>query len=265
MKLRRVIPLIALMLTAAAVLVTASLVGEFGLDLAAMDRSVAPGDDFFRYVNGGWLKNTQIPRDAARFAEFGRLADVNASRNREHPGEGGGARRRRPKRRKVGDFYASLIDEASREAAGTRALKPELDRIAAIATPADLARAIAQVIATGCGRCRAAPRRCRRRRSTAASPSTSRIRRGICPRSARAASACPTATTYLVDDPAFVKARDGLQGAPRPHVRAGRNVRRAGARRARVRARRAARQGSLDAGGAARPGKDLQPHDAARS
>ena len=38
-----------------------------------MDRSVAPGDDFFRYVNGTWLKTTQIPSDVARFSEFGRL------------------------------------------------------------------------------------------------------------------------------------------------------------------------------------------------
>ena len=57
-------------------------VGEFGLDLAAMDRSVAPGDDFFRYVNGTWLTNTQIPADVARFNEFARLTDVNANRNR---------------------------------------------------------------------------------------------------------------------------------------------------------------------------------------
>src|ERR1700722_13712722 len=40
---------------------TRARIGEFGLDLAAMDRSVAPGDDFYRYVNGGWLRNTQIP------------------------------------------------------------------------------------------------------------------------------------------------------------------------------------------------------------
>jgi hypothetical protein len=52
---------------------TPARIGEFGLDLAAMDRSVAPGDDFYRYVSGGWLRNTQIRGDVPRFAEFGRL------------------------------------------------------------------------------------------------------------------------------------------------------------------------------------------------
>jgi len=141
MNLRRAIPLIVFVLLAAG---AAAKVGEFGLDLAAMDRSVAPGDDFFRYVNGNWLKTTRIPEDVARFAEFGRLADVNAERNQSIL-EKAAANPTTADERKVGDFYASLVDDKAREADGTRALKTELDRIAAIATPADLARGIAQV------------------------------------------------------------------------------------------------------------------------
>jgi len=129
---------------AAAAGAAAARVGEFGLDVAAMDRSVAPGDDFFRYVNGSWLKNTRIPEDVARFAEFGRLADVNAERNHSIL-EKAATAPTTAEERKVGDFYASLVDDRSREADGIRALKPELDRIAAIAAPSDLARAIAQV------------------------------------------------------------------------------------------------------------------------
>src|SRR5215831_15806142 len=131
-------------MAAAAAIGTAAKTGEFGLDLAAMDRSVAPGDDFFRYVNGTWLKTTRIPEDVARFAEFGRLADVNAERNHSILDKAASAPTT-PEERKVGDFYASLVDDTAREADGTRALKPELDRIAAIATPGDLARAMAQV------------------------------------------------------------------------------------------------------------------------
>jgi putative endopeptidase len=118
--------------------------GGFGIDLAAMDRSVAPGDDFYRHVNGTWLKTTQIPSDMSRFAEFGRLADVNAGRTRKILEEAARAPKT-PDETKIGDFYASLVDEQGREAAGTAPLKPELDRIAAIAAPADLARGIAQV------------------------------------------------------------------------------------------------------------------------
>jgi len=146
MNRRRLTSLIAglVMAASAAAIVARAQVGGFGLDLAAMDRSVAPGDDFYRYVNGAWLKNTRIPEDVARFAEFGRLADLNAGRNHSIL-ETAATAPTTPEERKVGDFYASLIDDASREAAGTAALKAELDRIAAIATPADLARAIVQV------------------------------------------------------------------------------------------------------------------------
>jgi putative endopeptidase len=118
--------------------------GTFGIDLAAMDRSVAPGDDFYRYVNGTWLKTHQIPSDMARFAEFGRLADVNAGRTRKIL-ETAAKTPRSPEEKKIGDFYASLVDEAGREAAGAKPLRPDLDRIAAIASPAELARGIAMV------------------------------------------------------------------------------------------------------------------------
>src|ERR1700750_2776525 len=119
MKTRRTLLLILGALVAAAVAggrgQSKAQVGEFGLDLAAMDRSVAPGDDFFRYVNGGWLKNTRVPEDAARFAEFGRLADVNAERNHSILDKAA-ASPTTPEERKVGDFYASLIDDAARQA-----------------------------------------------------------------------------------------------------------------------------------------------------
>lgn len=116
--------------------------GTFGIDLAAMDRSVRPGDDFYRFVNGTWLKTRQIPSDMARFAEFGRLADVNAGRTRKIL-EAAAKTPKTPEEKKIGDFYESLVDEAGREAAGTAALKPELDRIYAIRSPAELARGIA--------------------------------------------------------------------------------------------------------------------------
>jgi putative endopeptidase len=118
--------------------------GPFGIDLAAMDKAVAPGDDFYRYVSGTWLKTTAIPSDRSRWVEFNRLDDLNAERSHaileaaaRTPGS--------PEEKTLGDFYASLMDEAAIEAAGTAPLKLELARIAAIATPADLARALAQV------------------------------------------------------------------------------------------------------------------------
>src|SRR5262245_57145423 len=49
-------------------------IGAWGVDLTAMDRSIAPGDDFFRYAGGTWMKNTQIPSDRARWGSFNILA-----------------------------------------------------------------------------------------------------------------------------------------------------------------------------------------------
>src|SRR5262245_64544862 len=45
-------------------------IGAWGVDLAAMDRSVEPGDDFFRYTGGTWLKTAKIPEDRAQWGEF---------------------------------------------------------------------------------------------------------------------------------------------------------------------------------------------------
>ena len=123
-------------------------VGGFGIDLAAMDRTVPPGDDFFRYVSGTWLKTTQIPPDRGRMVEFNRLDDLNAERNHAIL-EAAMTRPTTPEQKKLGDFYASLMDEAAIEARGFSALKPDLARIDAIVTREDLARALAQVSREG--------------------------------------------------------------------------------------------------------------------
>src|SRR6187397_1174377 len=59
---------------------SASTPASHGLDLAAMDRSVAPGDDFFGFANGGWIKATAIPQDRSRYGVFGIVTDVTNQR-----------------------------------------------------------------------------------------------------------------------------------------------------------------------------------------
>ena len=48
-------------------------IGKWGFDLSTMDRSIAPGDDFFRHVSGAWMKTTQIPPDRSRWGSFNML------------------------------------------------------------------------------------------------------------------------------------------------------------------------------------------------
>ena len=115
--------------------------GTFGFDVAGMDTSVAPGDDFYAYANGGWMKTTEIPADSGSYATFAVLRDLAAERTRAiledaastDAAAGSNAR-------KIGDYYASFMDEAAIEAAGAAPLKPELAAIAAIKTRADLSR-----------------------------------------------------------------------------------------------------------------------------
>src|SRR6516165_7832011 len=56
--------------------------GAHGVDRAGMDRSVAPGEDFFLYANGTWLKDTEIPNDSSRWGTFNILAEKSTERVR---------------------------------------------------------------------------------------------------------------------------------------------------------------------------------------
>ncbi len=112
-----------------------------GVDLSAMDKSAAPGDDFYRYANGAWLARTEIPADQSAWGAFNALNELTRQRTRaliedtiktKATGEAG----------KVGDFYASFMDEAGIEAKGINPLKPDLDAIAAITDKRGLAQAL---------------------------------------------------------------------------------------------------------------------------
>ena len=103
-------------------------IGAFGFDLAGMDRSVAPGDSFYRYANGNWDRTTEIPADRANYGMFTALDDLSRQRTRAILDEA----MRTPGSR-IGDFYASFMDEAAVDAAGMAPLRPMIARLQAIA------------------------------------------------------------------------------------------------------------------------------------
>jgi putative endopeptidase len=112
-----------------------------GIDLAGIDRSVAPGDDFFRYANGTWLKTTEIPDDRAAWGTDAIVTELTSKQTADLIREA--AAKDAPAgsdARKVGDYYASYMDEAGIEAKGLAPLQPTLDRIAAITDRKGLAR-----------------------------------------------------------------------------------------------------------------------------
>jgi predicted metalloendopeptidase len=118
-----------------------------GIDLAGMDGSVPPGDDFFRYANGTWLKTTEIPADLSVWGTSGMLNELTARRtvdlimdvSKAEAPAGSDAR-------KIGDIYASFMDEAAIETKGLQPFRPALDRIAAISDAHGLARALGETL-----------------------------------------------------------------------------------------------------------------------
>ena len=122
-----------------------------GIDTTAFDKSVRPQDDFFRYVNGAWLDRTPIPADKASYGSFEVLFDKAESDLRaivEDAAKSGGAPG--SDARKIGDFYASFMDETRLEGLAVKPLAAELAAIDALATRTDLARAFARLFRMGC-------------------------------------------------------------------------------------------------------------------
>jgi endothelin-converting enzyme/putative endopeptidase len=118
-----------------------------GISVANIDRSVKPGDDFYQYANGAWIKRTEIPPDRVgmdvwtKLADVGnkRMADLIAEIAKSNPPAGSPTR-------KVADLYNSYMDEAGIEAKGLTPLRPHLDAIAAIKDKRELARALGETL-----------------------------------------------------------------------------------------------------------------------
>ena len=106
-----------------------------GIDTTGMDTSVKPGDDFFRYMNGKWMDETEIPADKSNYGSFhvlidGATEDVRAIIDEAATGDFA----KGSDEQKVGDLYKSYLDMETRNALGITPLQPELARIDAIAS-----------------------------------------------------------------------------------------------------------------------------------
>ena len=118
-----------------------------GIVVANLDRSVKPGDDFYHFANGDWIKRTEIPPDRAAVDVFTKLADLSNKRTNDLINEiaksnaaaGSGER-------KVADLFNSYMNESAIESKGMAPLKPHLDAIAAIRDKKELARALGETL-----------------------------------------------------------------------------------------------------------------------
>jgi len=110
-----------------------------GVDVKGIDRSVAPGDDFFAYANGAWLKVTPIPADRFAWGADAEVTELTTRRTRELI-QGLGSDASSDEARKIADYYNSFMDEAHIEQLGLKPLEPGLSRIDAIGDRIALAR-----------------------------------------------------------------------------------------------------------------------------
>jgi putative endopeptidase len=124
-----------------------------GIDIAGMDEGVRPQDDFYGFVNGGWMTRTEIPADRPRWSTFDVLRDTAELRVHEIIEAALAAREAQddPDLRKVADLYASIMDEAAVEAAGLAPLQAWLERVEQIADHEALAAMFGELQALGMG------------------------------------------------------------------------------------------------------------------
>ena len=116
-----------------------------GVDTALLDRTVRPCDDFYRFANGAWLSTATIPPEERAWGAFAEIRDRNQAALREILEAVAGDPTLEPgtPSRKVGDLFASGMDEAGIERAGLAPIADDVKRIDRTRTARDRAVIIA--------------------------------------------------------------------------------------------------------------------------
>jgi putative endopeptidase len=119
--------------------------GTWGVDLDGMDRSVKPGDDFFRYVNGKWAATTRIPADKTSFGAFAILRDLSEARVRALLDRWAADKNLKAgsDEAKVAAIYRTFLDEATAEKLDVKPIQPRLDAIRKASSRAEVAALMA--------------------------------------------------------------------------------------------------------------------------
>ncbi|HEX7640806.1 MAG TPA: M13-type metalloendopeptidase [Burkholderiaceae bacterium] len=137
---------------------TSAATAESGIALQNADTKVRIQDNFYMHVNGTWIKNTEIPADHSFWGAFDLLADSALPQLRgiiEDAAKGGasvpGSDATGAEAQKIGDLYASFMDEQKLEELGAKPLAPEFARVAALKSKADIPALLAHFNEVGIG------------------------------------------------------------------------------------------------------------------
>ena len=116
------------------------------VDASYMDLTVNPGDNFFQYTSGGWLKNNPVPDDKTQYGSFTVLADQNQKQLKALILEA--AETNAPKgsiAQKIGDFYNSGMDTVAIDALGMKPISNDLNKIEALKTNKEILPLVAEM------------------------------------------------------------------------------------------------------------------------
>jgi putative endopeptidase len=106
--------------------------GTWGYDLSGMDRSVKPGDDFFKFANGKWAERTAIPSDRTRYGNFDRLTELSTDRQHAILEDAVAGKLNDPDAAKIAAGYRAFMNEALAEKLDAKPIAPELAQIRAV-------------------------------------------------------------------------------------------------------------------------------------
>lgn len=121
------------------------------LDPANLDRSVSACTDFYQFANGGWVKRNPVPAAYSRWGSFDQLSETNQSNLLTilRSAAASGNSQANEDLKKLGVFYSSCMDSVGAERAGAQPISPQLARIAAIRSRAQLETEVARLHSQG--------------------------------------------------------------------------------------------------------------------
>lgn len=121
-----------------------------GIDVSNIDSSVKPQDNFYLYANGNWLKKNPVPSTESRWGSFSVLNEDNLKKLREILDETAKQKNAQGSNaQKIGDYYFAAMDSVKKNAEGVKPLAPEIERINALKSNADIIKTLAELQMNG--------------------------------------------------------------------------------------------------------------------